>query len=488
PVVCANSQGENANPFADFCEDAANDGQDAAALLVTRQATVARCAMSENVDMPVCVKSRLDIVALDLTCGDGATSVTAECDYEKYSTTQKAYCTSAVSDTVFDGNCMNGKHGEVRTAREEQCKKTGSVLFKDAEACTQIVIDICTANDIGALTPKGSGGHLCTDESGDYALARERACGADGRGAAGNLPAACEDTVERLCVEEKLIETEVGAGRLDCSTNDVSTVISARQNYCALTANAGKPNCAPTLTTLCTDENGMSLVQTASNGYDCSASRIDTVLAERRRFCANPEGGDTMGCPVVLADLCKGADSLLNDVATGGGVTYDCKDDGDDLVLYQRQVHCAQGTNDNGVGDCSAVLTTLCMEGDNSVQSQVTTTAGLVSYDCSTSTVPDVITARETLCQTRDNTDRLCTDTITNFCGTDDENPHPTNDIFDLLCRAGYETARDNFCADDADYQNTDCDLDGRKTRICDGDQPTDKPYADVCGPGDTNL
>ncbi len=489
PVVCANSEGENANPFADFCERATNDGQNAAALLVTRQATVARCALIANVDMPVCVKSKFAITTLDRTCRDGAKSVTAECNYEKYSTTQETYCTTPNSDTVFDPNCEETTHGGVLAARQKECKKMGSALFKGVESCTKIVRDICTANDIGALTPKGSGGHLCTDESGAYALARERACGTDGRGAAGNLPAACKDTVEGLCVEDKLIETEVGVGRLDCSTNDDTDVIIARQNYCAMTANAGKPNCAPTLTTLCTDEDGMSLVQTASNGYVCSASRIDTVLAERRRFCANPQGGNTMGCPVVLADLCMGASSLLNGVDTGdNATTHNCKDDMHELVVYQRQVHCADGDNDDMVGGCSAVLTTLCMEGDNSVQSQVTTTAGLVSYDCSTSTVPTVITARETLCQRRDNTDTLCTNTIKNFCGTDNENPHPTNDIFDLLCRVGYETARDKFCADTAEYQNTDCDLDGRKDGICDGEQVTDKPYAKICGPSDTNL
>ncbi|MGU9962825.1 MAG: beta strand repeat-containing protein [Candidatus Halichondribacter symbioticus] len=486
PVVCGTSEGENSNPFADFCDAAVNDEQDADALFATRQGTVAFCAMSENSAKPVCVNAGADILALDVACRDGAESVTARCNYKKYSTTQMEYCTTPGSVDIFDPNCKQDKHGEVDDARETECRKTGSVLFKNVESCTKIVADRCNAGGTSVLQSRtAASGYLCQDKSGTaYADAREVLCGVSGTGIEPNtLIDICKPTLARICMGKEF--TTAGMAGYNCAENDAFNGV--REAACGVIPTVSDSNCMATRLRLCTDENGMSLVQTASNGYDCSASRIDTVLAERRRFCANPEGGDTTGCPTVLAGLCTGEKSFMNGVATGGGVTHNCKDDMHQLVIDERQAYCALDGK-AALDGCPAVLTTLCT-GEASLGIEVSTgTVTGTNYSCAGSEVPDVVEARETLCQIRGNGDGLCTNTIKNFCGMDDDNPHPTNDIFDLLCRADYETARDNFCADDADYQNTDCDREGRKTRICDGDQPTDKPYADVCGPGDTNL
>ncbi|MCA8834551.1 MAG: hypothetical protein K8953_05635, partial [Proteobacteria bacterium] len=291
PVVCGTSDGPNSNPFAAFCANSANDGlnNDAARRLAVRQATLTHCLIEANAGVGVCAATSAGDIIKDLEtdCKVGETSVTSRCTYTQYEDTQETYCTGANSVTVFDPNCEETTHGEVLAARRTECRKTGSALFKNVEACGTIVSDFCAERDINVLVDKTSGGgYLCEDKSGTaYADMRERVCGVSGNGG-GGFAAVCKRTLELICIDAELIGTEVGEGRYNCRTSDVPTIISARQNYCAI--NDGELGCAPTLTALCT---GASLVQTASNGYVCSDSIIDTVLTERRRFCATDVSG-----------------------------------------------------------------------------------------------------------------------------------------------------------------------------------------------------
>ncbi|MCA8834584.1 MAG: hypothetical protein K8953_05800, partial [Proteobacteria bacterium] len=365
PVVCGMSTHENSNPFAAFCENAQNDGlnNDAAARLAVRQATLTHCLIAENMGVGVCAATSAGnvITGLETDCKVGVTSVTPRCAYTQYSTTQMTYCTTPGSEDIFDPNCKQGTHGEVDDARETECKKTGSVLFNTEEACTGIVARLCTAGGTSVLQSKtAASGYLCEDKSGTaYNNAREVLCGVTGKGTgdfANGLTEVCKPTLARICMGKEF--TTAGMASYNCAEN--AAFNGVREAACGATPTApNESDCMATRLRLCTGD-GTGLVETAPNGYDCSASRIDTVLAERRRFCANPESGDTTGCPVVLADLCTGDKSLMNDVATGGGVTYDCKDEGDELVLYQRQAYCADGDNDDMVVGCSAVLNTLC--------------------------------------------------------------------------------------------------------------------------------
>ncbi len=505
-VVCGTSTGENSNPFAAFCATSENDGlnDDEAARLALRQDTLTHCLIESNRGKGVCrAESAGDIIdGLEEDCRVvGATSISSRCDYTQYVDTQKMYCAGADSNTVFDSDCVEGKHGEVLAARKIECAKTGSVMINDAEFCTEIVVGLCSAGGTSVLQSRtAASGYLCEDaeSSTTYNDAREVACGVTGTGTGaflGQLRSACIATIARICMGKEF--TTAGMAGYDCAENTAFNGV--REAACGATSTApNESDCMATRLRLCTGD-GTSLIQTASNGYDCSASDIDTVETERRRFCADPpQGGDTMGCPVVLAELCTGADSLLNGVATGdGATTYNCKDDGDDLVLYQRQEHCAQGTNDNGVADCPDVITTLCAEGDNSVQAEVATNVGSGKYDCSTSTVPDVITARKVHCRLgASNSDGLCNGTIATLCLAD---PFEKADegAFGSLCvdaesSTTYANARKMECRDngtegDGQTGGKCADL-TLKGAICDGDDAGDSPYAAVCGTGTANL
>ncbi len=497
PVVCGTSEGPNSNPFADFCANSANDGlnNDTAARLAVRQGTLDFCEKAENSAKPVCVNAGSDILALGSACADGVTSITAQCAYTQYFNVQEEYCTNIENETsnIFDDDCKETTHGGVLAARQVECSKTGTSSKDAGDAfCPGIVSDICTANslDSSALTPTGpggSGGYLCKDESGTaYADARERACGADGTGSDGTLGIACKRTLADICIDEKLIGTSVGKGGYNCRTSPDEAVISARQNYCAL--NDDEANCAPTLTSLCT---GTSLVETASNGYVCSTSEVDDVVVERQRFCADPQGGNTTGCPAVLAELCKGAASLMNGVDTGDGATsYNCKDDiTTQAVVNQRQAHCADGENDNAGEDCRVVIAALCTGKlvQIDVPTGVLTGAGM-TYNCATSEVQTVKTARETHCRLgTSNTGGLCDGTIMTLCSINPFEERDRDGFGSLCVDAGesktYTNARKEEC-------RIGTEMDGQadqkcqfiKVGICDGDDVGDSPYAPVCG------
>ncbi|MCA8834732.1 MAG: hypothetical protein K8953_06550, partial [Proteobacteria bacterium] len=183
----------------------------------------------------------------------------------------------------------------------------------------------------------------------------------------------------------------------------------------------------------------------------------------------------------------------MNGVDTGNNSDfYDCKDDMHELVVDQRQAHCAQGTNDNADEDCRAVIAALCKTGI-SVQTMVATGVAGVSYPCATSEVQAVKTARETHCRMgASNSGGLCNDTIASLCLAD---PFEKADegAFGSLCvdseGTTYAATRDSTCrtapAGDGN-EGGKCEI--TKKTFCDGEHVGDAPYADVCGPDDTNL
>ena len=368
PTVCAESTGENANPFAAFCDDATNDGQDADMLLATRQTVLTHCLDSNNSADPVCVKSN-DVIngtdgmnGLETDCRVvGSETVTRRCAYTQYRTVQEMYCTK-IENNIFDTNCKDVTHGDVKIARQNECRlTTGTPTVIDREAkCLDVIADLCV---VSAFELDSEKGYLCgADVKGiNYATARETQCGISGTGE-GALIEQCKATIAGICIDAKLIETQVGLGLYDCSTSTDTAVMSARQDYCADNSNEMKSGCADTLATLCMGEASLTRV---ANGYNCADS-----------------------------------------------------------------------------------------------------------------TVAGVVTARETLCQMRDNTDGACNNTIANYCapgGTD----LTTSDIFNLLCREGYDIARKAFCTENPENVAGDCN--DYKVDICDGAETTDNPYAPIC-------
>ena len=502
-AVCAESKGGNANPFAVFCDAAENDGQDATELLATRQLTLSHCKhpVDDNSGDAVCERTSGVIADLDFACANGATSITAQCAYTQYADTQRAFCADAGSLNIFNADCKDGTHGDVTLARETECRRTTTAtpnVIDRATACPTIITGLCTANEF--VQNFDDDGYLCGDEDlqgTNYADVREVACGVSGTGE-GVLTEQCKATLADICVGAKLIETGVGAGGYDCSTSTDTAVMNERQGYCA--NNAGLPGCADTLTTLCAGDKSIGIdVATGvpSNEYNCFTSTIIAVKTAREVFCAKDVAG-TAGCNTVIAGLCTGDKSLSGTVDRGDGTDYNCAGNTDQLVINERQAHCAIGDNDDMVAGCPAVLDALCT--NKLVQIEVPTgvqTGAGMNYNCSTSTVPAVKMARETHCRlAASNTGGLCNGTIASLCGL---NPFEKLDegAFGSLCvdagaSTAYATARKEECRDngtEGDGQTGGkCATPTLKGAICDGNDVGDSPYADVCGADDTNL
>ena len=600
-VVCGTSDGENSNPFAAFCAGAENDElDDEAARLAVRQGTLDFCEKAENSGVGVCVNAGSAIADLGSTCtANGATSITEACAYTQYFNTQKAFCADKGSLNIFNAGCKtDGTHGEVTTARNNECRQitpTPGVTDR-GKACPQIVIDLCVENEFvreldnndmdqgylcgtnvdsvnyvteremtcGNARPLDDNPNkdecnaflttLCTGSefvdmagSQNYNCAtdpifhsyRETQCGASGNGDGTRTNDECKATITRICDEGASLTT-AGNG-YDCLNSQIAEVITERRTFCA-TDSVNTPGCTGVLVDLCSDSNSFSDVAATgtdgmtfdctmgityrpqrrdycakgdndvngqcpgviatlctagassleevatdvdSNVYNCLTSKVPAVEIARQVFCADND--QTANCNTVLAGLCTGDKSLSGTVDRGDGTDYNCAGNLDQLLINQRQAYCADGDNDDMVQGCPAVITALCTKDDNSVQTSVPTGTGTF-YPCATSTVSDVITARETHCRLgASNSAGLCNDTIASLCLA---NPFEERDSdgFGTLCvdtggNKTYENARKEECraGTEADGQTgKKCEF--IKAGICDGDDVGDSPYAAVCG------
>ncbi|MCA8834024.1 MAG: hypothetical protein K8953_02965, partial [Proteobacteria bacterium] len=600
-VVCGTSDGENSNPFAAFCAGAENDElDDEAARLAVRQGTLDFCEKAENSGVGVCVNAGSAIADLGSTCtANGATSITEACAYTQYFNTQKAFCADKGSLNIFNAGCKtDGTHGEVTTARNNECRQitpTPGVTDR-GKACPQIVIDLCVENEFvreldnndmdqgylcgtnvdsvnyvteremtcGNARPLDDNPNkdecnaflttLCTGSefvdmagSQNYNCAtdpifhsyRETQCGASGNGDGTRTNDECKATITRICDEGASLTT-AGNG-YDCLNSQIAEVITERRTFCA-TDSVNTPGCTGVLVDLCSDSNSFSDVAATgtdgmtfdctmgityrpqrrdycakgdndvngqcpgviatlctagassleevatdvdSNVYNCLTSKVPAVEIARQVFCADND--QTANCNTVLAGLCTGDKSLSGTVDRGDGTDYNCAGNTDQLLINQRQAYCADGDNDDMVQGCPAVITALCTKDDNSVQTSVPTGTGTF-YPCATSTVSDVITARETHCRLgASNSAGLCNGTIASLCLA---NPFEERDSdgFGTLCvdtggNKTYENARKEECraGTEADGQTgKKCEF--IKAGICDGDDVGDSPYAAVCG------
>ena len=498
PDVCGESKGGNANPFAAFCDAAENDGQDATELLATRQLTLSHCkdTVNDNSGDAVCERTSGVIADLDFACANGATSITAQCAYTQYADTQRAFCADAGSLNIFNAGCKtDGTHGDVTTARKNECAKEGtSILDAGNVFCPTIVEGICRDD---AFKQKADTTYLCGTnvDNVNYVTAREMACTvrpADGEPNETN----CRTFLGRLCLNNEF--GMAGSEDYNCAGDD--TFDGARETRCGATGNGDgslTTECMVTIKRIC---KGAASITTAANGYDCFNSDIRDVEIARQAHCANPpQGGDTTGCETVIAGLCTGAASFSGSVDTGNATDfYDCAGNTDQLVINERQAHCAIGDNDDMVAGCPAVLDALCTNKlvQTTVPTGVQTGAGM-NYNCSTSTVPAVKTARETHCRlAASNTGGLCNGTIASLCS---DNPFEKLDegAFGSLCvdagaSTAYATARKEECRDngtEGDGQTGGkCATPTLKGAICDGNDVGDSPYAAVCGAGTANL
>ena len=278
---------------------------------MARQTVLTHCLVSSNAGDAVCVKSNGVINGTDGTNGletdcrvVGATSVTERCAYTQYQTTQEMYCTK-IENNIFDTNCKDVTHGDVKIARQNECRlTTGTPTVIDREAkCLDVIADLCV---VSAFELNSDKGYLCgADVKGiNYATAREVACGASGTGE-GALIEQCKATLAVICVDAKLIETGVGLGLYDCSTSTDTAVMNARQDYCA--DNAGLPGCADTLATLCTDGDNSVGTATTNVGreYNCADSTIPQVVTVRQTYCRT----NTVGCDDTIMAFCVSPDN-----------------------------------------------------------------------------------------------------------------------------------------------------------------------------------
>ena len=445
PFVCGMDMNANYNPFAAFCLESANAGKSKDEILMARQTVLTQCTDTNNDADLVCVNAAKDIRELNTACGDGATSLEARCDFTEYEGTQQAFCAGETSVNIFNADCENGKHGNVTLARETECRRTTATpnVIDRATECPTIRARLCTADEFELNSDNG---YLCGDEDlqgTNYETTREATCAT--RLTTGDDVANCTLFLDTLC-EGKEFGT-AGTGDYYSCAGD-TTLNSKRETLCGADGTGSGTltdgECTATITRICVDDKLLS-DSVGDGGYDCAGNETPAVLSARRAHCATDQV-TTAGCPDVLTTLCTGANSFLDMAPTGAGTTFNCADA---AYLPQRREHCATGSNDDASVDCRAVITTLCETG-TSVEAEVATGVDGKSYNCSTSTVPDVITARETHCRISGNAGGLCTDTISRLCGVDPFESE-TGGVSASLCQDGdgqvtYELARERKC------------------------------------------
>ena len=330
-----------------------------------------------------------DIRDLNTVCGVGETSLDDNCDYTEYQGIQEAFCAGENSINIFNADCENGKHGEVTLARETECRRTTATpdVIDRATECLTIRARLCTADEFALNLDDG---YLCGNEN----------------------------------VKGTNYET-------------------TREGLCASRPSSSEPhyaNCNTFLNTLCTGKEFGTAGLT--DGYNCAGDgEFDSKREERCGTDGMGSGDDPLTngeCTATIVRICVGDKTLSDSVGDGG---YDCAANQTNPVLYQRQDFCATSATTEG---CPDVLATLCMKGDHSVRTDVPTNVSSNVYSCAGNTTGEVILARQTYCGSTDNV--LCASTITGFCGESNDNPTRTNNLFNPLCRVGYDGARDKAC------------------------------------------
>ncbi|MCA8834950.1 MAG: hypothetical protein K8953_07665, partial [Proteobacteria bacterium] len=144
-----------------------------------------------------------------------------------------------------------------------------------------------------------------------------------------------------------------------------------------------------------------------------------------------------------------GENSLKIDAPTGvTGKTFDCATG--DAYRPQKREYCARDGKD-GTGGCPSVITTLC-EDDKSVQIAVATGVDSRDYNCSTSTVANVVSAREAFC--RENTgNNLCTTTIVGLCSDNEFELKADGETYvcgdEVIGDTNYQEKREATCESD---------------------------------------
>ncbi|MCA8834794.1 MAG: hypothetical protein K8953_06860, partial [Proteobacteria bacterium] len=255
---------------------------------------------------------------------------------------RKEFCTTG--NTIFDTRC-NDTHGEVTTARKNECLRTGSSDFT-GQTCDTIVLEVCRDNVFEQTTETPT--NLCTgmnDESVTYDSLRLTACGGD----ITDLP----NDDASLCNKADLSGAICGTGDLTgsdpfapiCSDGSATAVIDnfdkleEQEEFCGdtrLETGTRVGDCATIYSGLCIGTK-LFVDGVGAGGFDCSGdgafddARLNFCKIDATSFNANCNEEDYNGTDaarISLAETCRGtpADTGCGDFVNGvDGVTVaDC--------------------------------------------------------------------------------------------------------------------------------------------------------------------
>ena len=330
-------------------------------------------------------KTRADACLAQTKTGNDCTTVATcntapfgeGCDATIYATALEAFCTKG--DNIFDGQCINGTHGEVTAARVSACSGAIAALPNDdASLCNKADLSGAICGDGDSVVGSNSFADICKNETGNInygtrKIAQEAFCriGDIGR-------PECEDTVTDFC-------GAVGSANTGTLFNDLcagAAYIPERRTECRRDINNGL--CGDTITDFC-GEVGAATVGNLFNDLCLGAG----YMAERLTACK----GDITALPSGDASLCNKANlsgAICGTGGVGGTIGSDpfadiCSDDTATAVIdtfdkdMEQQEFCgATRKSGDGMVDCAGIYTGLCTGAD-----LFDDDAGAGNFDCS---------------------------------------------------------------------------------------------------------
>ena len=352
-------------------------------------------------------KTRAEACLANTKTGNDCTAVAAcnrapfgaGCDATIYAGALEAFCTKG--DNIFDGQCMDGTHGEVIAARVSACSGAIAALPTGvtASSCNHADLSGAICGDGDSVVGSNAFAEICESDTGNInygmrKIAREAFCriGDIGR-------PECEDTVTDFC-------GAVGAATIGNLFNDLclgGDYTAERETECRRDIDNGL--CGDTITGFCGD------VGSANTG---------TLFDD---LCL---GGGYMperltACKGEITDLPRGDASVCNDADLSGAI---CGDGGSVVGSNSFAKICESETGNINYGTRKLAREAFCRIGDigrPECEDTVTDFCGAVG----SATVgnlfnplclgADYTTERETECR-RDINNGLCGDTITDFC------------------------------------------------------------------------
>ena len=253
------------------------------------------------------------------------------CDADIFESARTNFCT--IGDNIFDSNCQeDGTHGEVATARRNECLRTGTSALA-GQTCDTIISSACSDN-VFEQTTQGTPTNLCTgnnaDASDTYENLRLTACG----GAIADLPrgasaASCNDAdlSGAICGDgDSVVGSNPFAPICNRSAGNIHYGVRkiAREAFCR-TGDIGRDQCRITVLFFC----GTVGSADTANLFDPLCTHDTTYDDNREAFCTT---GDTIFDDRCTDDHGEVTTARRNECLRTGSSTF-ADETCDDIVL-----------------------------------------------------------------------------------------------------------------------------------------------------------